>query len=78
MGSGNSGALTRIAEKAINGDYKGYIFSVDNTVKDFSYINDMFKGLPNAERLSSLAKSFYKEASNKGYGNLLISELIEK
>ena len=78
LGSGNSGALTRIAEKAIQGDYKGYIFSVDNTVKDFSYINDMFKDLPNAEKLSSLAKSFYKEASNKGYGNLLISELIEK
>ena len=78
LGSGNSGALTRIAEKAIKGDYKGYIFSVDNTVKDLSYIIDMFKDLPNAEKLSSLAKSFYKEASNKGYGNLLISELIKK
>ena len=78
LGSGNSGALTRIAEKAVKGDYKGYIFSVDNTVKDFSYINDMLKDLPNAEKLSSLAKSFYKDASNKGHGNLLISELIEK
>ena len=78
LGSGNSGALTRIAEKAVNGDYKGYIFSVDNTLKDFSYINDMLKDLPNAEKLSSLAKSFYKEASNEGYGNLLISELIKK
>ena len=78
LGSGNSGALARIAEKAVNDDYKGYIFSVNNTVKDLSYINDMLKDLPNAEKLSSLAKSFYKEASNKGYGDLLISELIEK
>ncbi len=78
LGSGNSGALTRIADKAIHGDYKGYIFSVDNTVKDFSYINDMLKDLPNAEKLSSLAKSFYEEASNQGDGNLLISELIKK
>ena len=78
LGSGNSGALTRIAEKAVKGDYKGYIFSVDNTIKDFSYINDMLKDLPNAEQLSFIAKSFYEEASNKGYGNLLISELIEK
>ena len=78
LGSGNSGALTRIAEKAVNGDYKGYIFSVDNMVKDLSYINDMLKDLPNAGKLSSLVKSFYKEASNKGYGNLLISELINK
>ena len=78
LGSGNSGALTRIAEKAVKGDYKGYIFSVDNTVKDFTYINDMLKDLPNAEKFSSLAKSFYKEASNNGHGNLLISELIKK
>ncbi len=78
LGSGNSGALTRIAEKAVHGDYKGYIFSVDNTVKDLSYINDMLKDLPNAERLSDLAKSFYQDASNKGYGDLLISELIKK
>ena len=78
LGSGNSAALTRIADKAVNGDYKGYIFSVDNTFKDFSYIHNMLKDLPEAERLSSLVKSFYQEAKNKGYGNLLISELIEK
>jgi len=78
LGSGNSGALARIADKAIKGDYRGYIFSVDNTLKDFTYINDMLKDLPNAEKLSFLVKSFYKEASNKGYGELLISELIEK
>ena len=30
LGSGNSGALERIAEKAIGGDYKGYTFSVSN------------------------------------------------
>ena len=78
LGSGNSGALTRIAEKAVKDDYKGYIFSVDNALKDFSYINDMLKDLPNAEKLSSLAKSFYEDASNKGQGKLLISELIKK
>ena len=65
---------------SINEDpyFKGYIFSVDNTVKDLSYINEMLKDLPNAAKLSSIAKSFYKEASDKGYGDLLISELIEK
>ncbi len=78
LGSGNSGALARIADKAIKGDYKGYIFSVDNTIKDFSYINDLLKDMPNAEKLSSLTKSFYENASHKGMGDLLISELIEK
>ena len=78
MGSGNSGALDRIANKAINGNYKGYVFSVDNTYKDLNYINDLVSDLPNANKLSKLAKSFYKEASKKGFGNFLVSELIDK
>ena len=78
LGSGNSGALDRIANKAIKGNYKGYVFSVDNTYKDLNYINDLVSDLPNANKLSKLAKSFYKEASKKGYGNFLVSELIDK
>ena len=78
LGSGNSGALNRIADKAIKNDYKGYIFTVNNTFKDMTYINELLKDLPNAEKLSSLTKSFYEEAKNKGFGELLISELIKK
>ena len=78
LGSGNSGALNRIADKAIKNDYKGYIFTVNNTLKDMTYINELLKDIPSAEKLSSLTKSFYKEAKNKGYGELLISELIKK
>jgi|TARA_B110000263_G_scaffold180696_1_gene158267 3-hydroxyisobutyrate dehydrogenase-like beta-hydroxyacid dehydrogenase len=77
LGSGNSGALNRIADKAIEGDYTGYIFSVNNTLKDLTYINELLKDLPNAEKLSSLTKSFYKEAADQGKGELLISELIK-
>ena len=78
LGSGNSGALNRIADKAIVGDYSGYIFSINNTLKDLTYINDLLKDLPNSNRLSSMLKSIYKEASEKGKGELLISELIKK
>ena len=78
LGSGNSGALDRIANKVIKGNYKGYVFSVDNTYKDLNYINDLVSDLPNANKLSKLAKSFYKEASKKGFGNFLVSELIDK
>ena len=78
LGSGNSGALGRIAEKAISGDYKGYTFSVSNTLKDLTYINDLLKDLPNAEKFSSIAKTFYEESVGRGHGDLLISELIDK
>ena len=78
LGSGNSGALGRIAEKAISGDYKGYSFSVSNTLKDLTYINDILKDLPNAEKFSSIAKTFYEESVERGNGDSLISELIDK
>ena len=78
LGSGNSGALNRIADKALEGDFKGYVFSVNNTLKDLTYINDLMKDSDNAEELSKLAMNFYKSAKDKGMGDLLVSELIQK
>jgi len=78
LGSGNSGALNRIADKALQGDYTGYVFSVNNTLKDLTYINDLMKDSNNAEELSKLAMNFYQSAKDKGMGDLLVSELIEK
>jgi len=78
LGSGNSGALNRIADKALQGDFKGYVFSVNNTLKDLTYINDLMKDSNNAEELSKLAMNFYKSAKDKGMGDLFVSELIEK
>tara|TARA_B100001059_G_C17748489_1_gene535743 strand:- start:14 stop:874 length:861 start_codon:yes stop_codon:yes gene_type:complete len=78
LGSGNSGALERISSKALLGDYKGYVFSVNNTLKDLTYINDLLKDSKNAEELSRMAKNFYESAQEKGFGDLFVSELIEK
>ena len=78
LGSGNSGALGRIADKALEGDYKGYVLSVNNTLKDLTYINDLLKDSNNAEQLSRIAMNFYNSAKDKGYGDHLVSELIEK
>ena len=54
------------------------MFSVNNTLKDLTYINELLQDMPNAEKLSSVTKSFYEEAKAKGHGDLLISELIKK
>ena len=78
LGSGNSGALDRISSKALKGDFKGYVFSVNNTLKDLTYISDLLKDSKNGEQLSQIAKSFYESAQEKGFGDLLVSELIEK
>ncbi len=78
LGSGNSGALNRVLDNAIKGDYKGYIFSVNNVVKDLNYIHELVSDIPNAEKLAALSKSFYEDAKKKGFGELLVSELIKK
>ena len=78
LGSGNSGALNRIADKAINDDYTGYVFSVKNAVKDLTYINELMSDIPNADKLSHLTKSIYEEAVKNGKGDLLMSELIKE
>ena len=41
-GSGQSMSLDRIAPKAIEGNYDGYAFSIENTLKDLSYMRDIF------------------------------------
>ena len=70
--------MDRISSKALQGEFKGYVFSVNNTLKDLTYISDLLKNSKNGEELSKLAKSFYESAQNKGFGDLLVSELIEK
>ena len=62
----------------MKGDFKGYVFSVNNTLKDLTYISDLLKDSKNGEQLSQIAKSFYESAQEKGFGDLLVSELIEK
>jgi len=36
------------------------------------------KDLPQAEKFSSIVKTFYEESVKKGNGDFLISELIQK
>ena len=51
---------------------------MSNTLKDLTYINDLLKDLPNANKLTSLAKTFYEKSVEIGNGEILISELIDK
>ena len=78
MGSGNSGALDRISSKALKGDFKGYVFSVNNTLKDLTYISDLLKDSKNGEQLSQIAKNFYstlRKIKNKGYKSIAIENI---
>jgi hypothetical protein len=78
QGSGHSMSLDRIAPKAIEGNYEGYVFSISNTAKDFRYIHKLF--LEEDLELATLANWIlkqYENAETKGLGNSLLSQRLD-
>ncbi len=78
LGSGNSAGLIRIFENLLKGDFKGFKFTATNSVKDLSYIQDLLKDFPEAEKVAEVNKNYFQKAVDEGYGESFISELIEK
>ena len=78
LGSGNSAGLIRIFENLLKGDFKGFKFTATNSVKDLSYIQDLLKDFPEAEKVAEVNKNYFQKAVDDGYGENFISELIGK
>ena len=78
LGSGNSAALNRIFDNLLKGDFTGFKFTASNSVKDLSYIQDLLKDFPEAEKLADVNKNYFQKAVDDGYGENFISELIDK
>ena len=78
LGSGNSAGLIRIFESLLKGDFKGFKFTATNSVKDLSYIQDLLKDFPEAEKVAEVNKNYFQKAVDDGYGEGFISELIDK
>ena len=78
LGSGNSAGLIRIFENLLKGDFTGFKFTATNSVKDLSYIQDLLKDFPEAEKVAEVNKNYFQKAVDDGYGENFISELIDK
>ncbi len=78
LGSGNSAALNRVFENLLKGDFTGFKFTARNSVKDLTYIQDLLKDFPEAEKIAEVNKNYFKKAVDDGYGDNFISELIDK
>jgi len=78
LGSGNSAALIRVFEALLQGDSKGFKFTATNSVKDLTYIQDLLKDFPEAEKIAKDNKNYFQKAVDDGYGENFISELIDK
>ena len=78
LGSGNSAALNRVFDALRKNDLTGFKFTAINSVKDLSYIQDLLKDFPEAEKIAEDNKNYFQKAVDDGYGENFISELIGK
>ena len=78
LGSGNSAALNRVFDNLLKGDFTGFKFTASNSVKDLSYIQDLLKDFPEAEKVAEVNKNYFQKAVDDGHGENFISELINK
>jgi 3-hydroxyisobutyrate dehydrogenase-like beta-hydroxyacid dehydrogenase len=78
LGSGNSAALSRIFDNLLKDDFTGFKFTATNSVKDLTYIQDLMKDFPEAEKVAEINKNYFQKAVDDGYGENFISELINK
>ena len=77
QGSGHSMSLDRIAPKAIAGTHDGYVFTIANTVKDMEYISALLKDQPDASAITDVFLRIYKNATNDGMQDALLSSRLE-
>lgn len=77
LGSGKSVGLDRIVGGAIGGDFEGYKFSVDNTIKDLSYLSDLVEENSCDSSLLPAMLELFSSAAADGHGNRMISELLD-
>ena len=76
-GSGHSMSLDRIAPKAINGDYDSYVFSIANTLKDLSYIRDIFEAEQDYGKMAQLLFDIYQQSNSEGNGKQFLSSRLK-
>ncbi len=76
-GSGKSVGLDRIAGGAVAGDFKGYKFSIDNSIKDLSYFAELEEQNSCSSDLLPALLDVFSSAALNGYGNRMISELLD-
>lgn len=75
-GSADSGVFRRIIGNAKDGDYEGYVFSVENALKDMGYITEMNASLGRNTALNKAIHEFFEAAAGAGHGEKLLSELM--
>ena len=77
LGSGQSMSLDRIAPKAIKGEFDSYAFSVKNTLKDLSYMGEIFDDEEDYGKITQLLTDIYRSSSGGGEAEEFISKRLD-
>ncbi len=75
-GSADSGVLRRIVGSAVRGDFKGYVFDVNSSLKDINYFCDLADGMGGISPLGTAVRDVYEQAVAAGHGEKMLSELL--
>lgn len=76
-GSGNSGALRRMVEPAIQGNFDGYAFTLSNAHKDMTYYMALAGEGGFRTPLADEIMAIYDKAKAGGHGDCRVSRLID-
>jgi 3-hydroxyisobutyrate dehydrogenase-like beta-hydroxyacid dehydrogenase len=76
-GSGNSGALRKMVEPALSGDYDGYAFSLANASKDMGYYMAWAGERGTGSAMARQVMAVYDTAVARGHGERRLSRLID-
>lgn len=76
-GSGNSGALRRMVEPALQGNFDGYAFTLSNAHKDMTYYMALAGEGGFRTPLANGIMAIYDEAKAGGHGDSRVSRLID-
>ena len=76
-GAARSGTLERTIPPAIAGDYRGYLFTADNAVKDLSYFIEAAAALGADTRVAGAMCDYFRNAAAQHGGGVMLSELLK-
>lgn len=76
-GAARSGSLERIIPPAIAGDFKGYIFAIENSIKDLTYFQTLATKDGRPQIMGEALIRYYQDAIRTHGGQTLLSELLE-
>jgi 3-hydroxyisobutyrate dehydrogenase-like beta-hydroxyacid dehydrogenase len=75
-GAAKSGSLERIIPAAIEGNFRGYLFTLENTVKDLSYFQALATKGGERQVIGEALIRYFREAAESLGGQTMLSEIL--